>query len=1340
MRIARTCPLPHRSVSDRSARSGGDRRFPARFGSLVARIVLLLLCAAAAGATASAQLLTASSGESFFIAIPWTTMADGHFIRANITAVSQCEVTVIQTESGLTETRTLMPGAKWEYVVGRTRIMLAPGEHKSNRTIHVGSTAPVTVNVVSDGPYVTDSYCALPISTYGTEYIAASYGCGVCTSGFGGVIAVVATQDDTEVRITPTALTIAANLPGYTFGVRLNRGEVYQVSAQNVKDDLSGSRITADKPVTVISGHANVNLQESPTGAQNALLEQVPPVVDWGKRFYVRPLPGQAYGVYKVFASRAGTTVRRNGQPLDTLAGGEHLIFTFDEPLIIETSEPAMVTQFTSHFEAPVPEPDSDPSMMVINPLESFAKSYQWMTPFLIPRIVPSSLIDSDPDTVTVPFEHYLMVTAPVIGRTSVRLDGRPIDFDRLALPHGDGLYLSAIIKIDPGVHQLTASTPINAQIFGYSHYDAYSSPAGVLMRDPFRAEPLTARTCRDFLDTLIDVMNVGGQQIKVLKEEFAGMTGKVTNPGFYPFEVLPFSGKKLRLRIELPDYGITSGTLTLTTTSGTRPLEIPITIIRDSMAFESVNDIAFGTMSGTTRDTILRIYNRGTGALAFPKPGVAGPFTVVSPSFPVSVPAGDSVDVIVRFAPVNPGEYAGTLSLAPTPCADPVQVTLSGRRVRAAAIAATVDPAPTLLCEDPSVDDLNVVIRNSGEDSLTIDSIAVEGDDRGDFILSGPDRNLTVPPGDSITLVVRFSPSGTGRRTAEMKIWSNAPGNSPMTTPLEGRRETVELLLSDSDIDFGAWAGCGTAEPRTLTIRNSGTYPVTIDSALPGGSDFIFSPIPSGTIVPGDSLKVVITPAIGAGGSLRDALRIFASPCDISYTVSLKGEAHASNIAFDADTLDFGVLPECATATALPLTIRNTGSGNATITIFRLDGLAFLATGAIDSLLPQGTRSNPVTINFLPFEVGDFVGEVYLRAEPCGMERRVFLRGSVRRPSVAAVADLDLGELKPGEIVRGTRYVTNNGELPVILSSIDVSPAVPGLVISGFSLPDTLLPGESTEIVITYGSDIPASFTTEISVTADLPCSLTTTSKVSGALTERLLELTLSLPDTTGELSQYIGLPLRIISPGATGETAVVTGEIRWEYRNLLFRGMTTKVPGGAITVTDTAIVGTERIVTFAYTGPLPPEGTLALLDVVVLLGPSESTPLRITAPAVTSTTPGVGMKVTGIDGSFGLTGVCRTDNRMIELMGVFRLGPISPNPVSTTANVTLEMPEGGHAVLRVLDPLGREALRPVDELLPAGIHSASIDVGGLPSGVYLLHFRTAGGAETTRRIVVAR
>jgi predicted outer membrane repeat protein len=87
----------------------------------------------------------------------------------------------------------------------------------------------------------------------------------------------------------------------------------------------------------------------------------------------------------------------------------------------------------------------------------------------------------------------------------------------------------------------------------------------------------------------------------------------------------------------------------------------------------------------------------------------------------------------------------------------------------------------------------------------------------------------------------------------------------------------------------------------------------------------------------------------------------------------------------------------------------------------------------------------------------------------------------------------------------------------------------------------------------------------------------------------------------------------------------------------------------------------------------------------------------------------------------------------------GVKLLDPY-PNPARTRATVSLAVPEqaSGDATLRLYDVLGRQ-VRTVDGAVEPGRSTATVDVSGLPSGVYVLRL-AADGTTRTRRLTVVK
>lgn len=84
-------------------------------------------------------------------------------------------------------------------------------------------------------------------------------------------------------------------------------------------------------------------------------------------------------------------------------------------------------------------------------------------------------------------------------------------------------------------------------------------------------------------------------------------------------------------------------------------------------------------------------------------------------------------------------------------------------------------------------------------------------------------------------------------------------------------------------------------------------------------------------------------------------------------------------------------------------------------------------------------------------------------------------------------------------------------------------------------------------------------------------------------------------------------------------------------------------------------------------------------------------------------------------------------------------RLAEPHPNPFNSIARVEFALPAAGEVRLSLVDVSGRRMPALVDEWLPAGTHSATLDASKFPNGVYLLTMDT-GGKRLIQRAVVLK
>lgn len=83
------------------------------------------------------------------------------------------------------------------------------------------------------------------------------------------------------------------------------------------------------------------------------------------------------------------------------------------------------------------------------------------------------------------------------------------------------------------------------------------------------------------------------------------------------------------------------------------------------------------------------------------------------------------------------------------------------------------------------------------------------------------------------------------------------------------------------------------------------------------------------------------------------------------------------------------------------------------------------------------------------------------------------------------------------------------------------------------------------------------------------------------------------------------------------------------------------------------------------------------------------------------------------------------KQDTTKIHIPSQFALGEVFPNPFSNSISFTIDLPAVTDVVLMVFNTLGQLVVTHEEHSMPAGIHTKNWNPLGLPSGMYLIHFR---------------
>ena len=200
---------------------------------------------------------------------------------------------------------------------------------------------------------------------------------------------------------------------GHPVTVKLpNQAQTLYIASEN---DLTGSRVTSNKPISFISGHECGNIPEG-INYCDQLVEQIPPTATWGKTFILRTIAGRtAYDIIKVLASQDNTdvTVSCTNIPLQTFSiekgESKNVNVSSNNSCFFSSTRPVLIVQFSvaSNIDGVF---QGDPLMVVIPPIEQYQSSYS------------ISILSPSLDLIQL---NYINIMVPVgVDPSGIRLNG----------------------------------------------------------------------------------------------------------------------------------------------------------------------------------------------------------------------------------------------------------------------------------------------------------------------------------------------------------------------------------------------------------------------------------------------------------------------------------------------------------------------------------------------------------------------------------------------------------------------------------------------------------------------------------------------------------------------------------------------------------------------------------------------------------------------------------------------------------------------------------------------------------------------------------------------------
>ncbi|MFZ9660929.1 MAG: IgGFc-binding protein, partial [Chitinophagaceae bacterium] len=365
-------------------------------------------------------------------------------------------------------------------------------EGKSTKGIHITSDVPIIAYAHIYNGNQSGATLLFPTPTLGRDYYSLNYKQVSNENDSYSYAFVIATEDNTDVEIIPSAKTkgdpgYPSRLKGDTIKVKLNKGEIYNILGEQTSisyngmgqivkttgNDLTGTRIRSVgtcRRIAVFSGTGKMSIScSNNASSSDNFIQQVMPLSVWGKKYLTVPTSGMEFNFYRILAPQNSNNVKVNGVLQNGKIDGMYYEVSGNTPLLIESDEPILVAQYISSQNScgnPSPYNLGDPEMIYLSPVEqTINKITINSTPFAAIKI------------------HFINIIIENSSINSLRIDGNiPIETPKQHPGDPDRVYLQ--VRLNEGSHTIEADKGFNAIAYGYGEYESYGYNAGTLVKD----------------------------------------------------------------------------------------------------------------------------------------------------------------------------------------------------------------------------------------------------------------------------------------------------------------------------------------------------------------------------------------------------------------------------------------------------------------------------------------------------------------------------------------------------------------------------------------------------------------------------------------------------------------------------------------------------------------------------------------------------------------------------------------------------------------------------------------------------------------------------------------
>ncbi len=426
------------------------------------------------------------------------------------------------------------------------------------------------------------------------------------------------------------------------------------------------------------------------------------------------------------------------------------------------------------------------------------------------------------------------------------------------------------------------------------------------------------------------------------------------------------------------------------------------------------------------------------------------------------SLPPSTNCAISITFTPSAAGARSATLTVSHNASGGSSTAGLSGTGTAVVITAPIAQLTPTTLSFGSSTVGTatatqTVTVGNTGNAPLVLSSIATASTE---FAVSGGTctASSSIAPGANCSIVLGFTPSAAGARSATLTVSHNGTGGSSAAA-LSGTGVAVVVLapiaqVAPTSVSFGTLNVGAASVTQSVIVTNAGTTTLTLSGIATGSTEFAIGGgtcSASSTVASSASCTILLAFTPNAVGLRSATLTIGHNAVSGSATVALTGTGAAvvlntPSAQVAPSSISFGSSAVGVATASQSVTVSNSGTAALVVSGMSTASTEFVITGGtcVAGGSVAATASCTVTLTFTPGAAGARTATLTVSHNAISGSSTVSLSGTGTSATVAApIAQLAPTSLAfPAAVVGAssanqTVTLSNTGTAALIISGV---------------------------------------------------------------------------------------------------------------------------------------------------------------------------------------------------------------------------------------------------------------------------------------------------------------